>query len=33
MERKYQLYRCNSCQAPLRSNSKEGIGNSLVRVI
>ena len=32
-QRKYQLFRCNSCQAPLRSNSKEGIGNSLVRVI
>ena len=31
--RKYQLFRCNSCQAPLRSNTKEGIGNSLVRVI
>ena len=31
--RKYQMFRCNSCQAPLRSNSKEGIGNSLVRVI
>lgn len=32
-QRKYQLFRCNSCQAPLRSNTKEGIGNSLVRVI
>lgn len=32
-QRKYQLFRCNSCQAPLRSNTKEGIGNRLVRVI
>lgn len=32
-QRKYQLFRCNSCQAPLRSNTKEGISNSLVRVI
>lgn len=32
-QRKYQLLRCNSCQAVLRSNSKEGIGNKLVRVI
>lgn len=32
-QRKYQLLRCNSCQAVLRSNSKEGIGNKLMRVI
>lgn len=32
-QRKYQLYRCNSCQAVLRSNSKEGVTNKLVRVI
>lgn len=32
-QRKYQLFRCNSCQAPLRSNTKEGVGNKLVRVI
>lgn len=31
--RKYSLYRCNDCNAILRSNSKEGNGNSLVRVI
>lgn len=31
--RKYQVYRCNSCKAVLRGNKKEGIGNSLVRVI
>lgn len=33
MKCKYQLLRCNSCQAVLRSNSKEGVGNKLVRVI
>lgn len=32
-QRKYQLLRCNSCQAVLRSNRKEGVGNKLVRVI
>ena len=32
-QRKYQLYRCNSCKAVLRSNKKEGVGNTLVRVI
>lgn len=32
-QRKYQLYRCNDCQAPLRGNTKEGGGNRLVRVI
>lgn len=31
--RKYQAYRCNSCGAVLRSNRKEGNGNSLVRVV
>lgn len=31
--RKYSLYRCNSCQAVLRSNTKEGNGNKLVRVV
>ena len=31
--RKYQVYRCNSCQAVLRSNTKQGAGNKLVRVI
>ena len=31
--RKYALYRCNSCQAILRSNRKEGNSNSLVRVV
>ena len=31
--RKYQAYRCNSCGAVLRSNRKEGSGNSLVRVV
>lgn len=31
--RKYQVYRCNSCKAVLRSNKKEGVGNTLVRVI
>ena len=32
-QRKYQLYRCNSCKAVLRGNKKEGIGNKLVKVI
>ena len=32
-QRRYSLYRCNSCKAVLRSNSKTGSGNSLVRVI
>lgn len=32
-QRKYQVYRCNSCQAVLRSNSKEGLGNKLVKVV
>lgn len=32
-QRKYQVYRCNSCKAVLRSNKKEGVGNTLVRVI
>lgn len=31
--RKYQAYRCNGCGAVLRSNRKEGNGNSLVRVV
>ena len=31
--RKYSLYRCNSCKAVLRSNRKEGNGSSLVRVV
>ena len=31
--RKYSLFRCNSCKAILRSNSKTGSGNSLVRVV
>ena len=31
--RKYSLFRCNSCKAILRSNSKTGIVNSLVRVV
>ena len=31
--RKYSLFRCNSCKAVLRSNSKTGNGNSLVRVV
>lgn len=32
-QRKYSLFRCNSCKATLRSNSKAGSGNSLVRVV
>lgn len=32
-QRKYSLYRCNSCKAVLRSNSKTGSGNTLVRVV
>ena len=32
-QRKYSLYRCNSCKAVLRSNRKEGGSNSLVRVV
>jgi len=32
-QRKYSLFRCNSCKAILRSNSKTGSGNSLVRVV
>ena len=31
--RKYQVYRCNSCKAVLRGNKKEGVSNTLVRVI
>lgn len=31
--RKYQVYRCNSCKAVLRSNRKEGVGNTLVKVV
>ena len=31
--RKYSLFRCNSWKAILRSNSKTGSGNSLVRVV
>jgi len=31
--RKYQVYRCEDCGAVLRSNRKEGNGNSLVRVV
>lgn len=31
--RKYQAYRCNGCGAVLRSNRKEGNGNSLVRIV
>lgn len=30
---KYSVYRCNECGAVLRSKTKEGKGNSLVRVI
>lgn len=33
MKRKYQVYRCGSCHAVLRGNTKEHIGNKLVRVI
>lgn len=32
-QRKYQVYRCGGCSAILRANTKEGIGNKLVRVI
>lgn len=32
-QRKYSLFRCNSCKAILRSNRKEGNSNSLVRVV
>lgn len=32
-QRKYQVYRCNSCQAVLRSNTKQGNSNKLMRVI
>ena len=32
-QRKYSLFRCNSCKAILRSNSKTGSGSSLVRVV
>ena len=32
-QRKYQVYRCGSCSAILRGNTKEGLGNKLVRVI
>ena len=32
-QRKYSLYRCNSCKAVLRSNSKTGSSNKLVRVV
>ena len=32
-QRRYSLYRCNSCKAVLRSNRKTGSGNSLVRVV
>lgn len=32
-QRKYSLFRCNSCKAVLRSNRKEGSGNTLVRVV
>lgn len=31
--RKYSLFRCNSCKAVLRSNSKTGSCNKLVRVV
>lgn len=31
--RKYALYRCSGCQATLRSNTKEGNGNKLMRVV
>ena len=31
--RKYQVYRCNSCKAVLRGNKKEGVGNKLVKVV
>ncbi len=33
IQRRYLVYRCNSCKAILRSNSKTGSGNSLVRVV
>ena len=32
-QRKYSLYRCKSCKAVLRGNTKEGVGNKLVRVV
>ena len=32
-QRKYRVYRCNSCQAVLRSNRKEVGGTDLVRVV
>lgn len=32
-QRKYSLFRCNSCKAVLRSNRKEGSSNALVRVV
>ena len=32
-QRKYQAYRCRGCQATLRSNSKSGVGNKILRVI
>ena len=32
-QRKYSVYRCNSCQAVLRSNRKEVGGTDLVRVV
>ncbi len=33
IQRRYLVYRCNCCKAILRSNSKTGSGNSLVRVV
>lgn len=32
-QRRYCVYRCNSCKAVLRGNKKEGVGNTLVRVV
>ena len=31
--RKYQMYRCNSCKAVLRGNQQQGVGNKLMRVL
>lgn len=32
-QRKYQVYRCKCCGANLRSNTKQGVGNRLLRII
>lgn len=31
--RKYQVYRCNSCKAVLRGNQQQGVSNKLIRVL